>query len=93
MAAQRIARLVGAGRVTACRDGMDLSSMSATLEFAVLLRDNHSVPGIEVAASTLRLRGVRRDNVQKNTHQRNYGSLVPSHLPKLYRPPRGTAKE
>ena len=59
--------------------------MAATLEFAVLLRDNHRVPGMEDVSSTLRLRGVRRDNIQKNTYQRRYVTLTRQHLPKLYR--------
>ena len=92
LAAERCARIVGGGRVTACRDGLDLSSMAATLEFAVLLRDNHRVPGMEDVSSTLRLRGVRRDNIQKNTYQRRYVTLTRQHLPKLYRPPKGTSQ-
>ena len=92
LAAERCARLVGGGRVTACRDGLDLSSMAATLEFSVLLRDNHRVPGMEDVSSTLWLRGVRRDNIQKNTYQRKYVTLTRHHLPKLYRPPKGTSQ-
>ena len=92
LAAERCARIVGGGRITACRDGLDLSSMATTLEFAVLLRDNHRVPGMEDVSSTLRLRGVRRDNIQKNTYQRKYMALTRHHLPKLYRPPRGTCQ-
>ena len=87
----RVARLVGAGRVTTCKDGMDLSSLSATLEFAHLLRDNHQIQHVEDTADTLRMRGVRRANVQKNTYQRNYTTVVREHLAQPYKPPRGTS--
>ena len=86
----RVARLVGAGRVTTCKDGMDLTSMAITLEFSNLLRDNHRIQNVEDSAHTLRLRGVRRDNVQKNTYQRQYATLVGENLSPLYKPPRGT---
>ena len=90
LALNRVARLLGAGRVTTCKDGMDLTSMATTLEFATLLRDNHRVQGAEEVATMLRLRGVRRDNVQKNTYQRNYTTLLRENLAKPYRPPKGT---
>jgi hypothetical protein len=87
----RVARLVGAGRVTTCKDGMDLTSMSATLEFAHLLRDNHQIQHVEDTADTLRMRGVRRANVHKNTYQRNYATVFREKLAQPYKPPRGTS--
>jgi len=90
LAVNRAARLVGAGRVTTCKDGMDLTSMATTLEFATLLRDNHKVPGVEDVATTFRLRGVRLDNILKNTFQRQFTTLVRENLSKKYQPPRGS---
>ena len=90
LAVNRAARLVGAGRVTTCKDGMDLTSMATTLEFVTLLRDNHKVPGVEDVATTFRLRGVRLDNILKNTFQRQFTTLVRENLSKKYQPPRGS---
>jgi hypothetical protein len=83
----RVARLVGGGRVILCKDGLDLTSMASTLEFAHLLRENHQVQNIENITTSLRMRGVRLDNVQKNTYNRIYSTILRENLAQPYKPP------
>ncbi|TDH68448.1 hypothetical protein CCR75_005832 [Bremia lactucae] len=89
-----LCRLLGAGRVTACKSAKDRTSMSVTLEQVRLLSSNHGLPEEFVVrtVSTMRSNGVRLENVLKNTGKRQYAfnSLQRSLLPDEYKCPEGT---
>ena len=86
LVSERITRLVGGSRVTCCANGKDLSVMAATLEMAVLLRDNHRLNEVENIANVLRASGVQLTNLRQNTFASLY-KVPRTNLPRLYRPP------
>lgn len=87
-------RLLGGGRVTFCKSGKDRTSMSVTLEATRLLCRNHGMDASSSSAVTnmMRLHGVRRSNVYKNTDAFSYAfnNLQVRSLPAPYRPPAGS---
>eukprot|EP00736_Rhodelphis_marinus_P010534 Rmarinus@m.11854 len=92
---ERLARVVNGGRLTSCKSAKDRTSMAVTLEFATTLKEWHNLrdSAFMPTMDMMRSRGVRRDNVEKNTGLRKYAFnvLQDKFLPKLFRPPRGTA--
>ena len=69
--------------------GFNSTNMSKILKCAG--NDDIITLKAEDTADTLRMRGVRRANVQKNTYQRNYTTVLREHLAQPYKPPRGTS--
>ncbi|KAF0692015.1 Aste57867_16857 [Aphanomyces stellatus] len=92
--AGQITRLVGGARVTCCKDGINRTAMSVTLEHGWLLGHLHHVgaPAVRRAVATMRSEGVCLDIVEKNTGMREYSftGLQRSMLPEAYRCPEGT---
>ena len=94
-AAAALTRLLSGGRLTMCKSGKDRTSMSVTLEHGRLLRERGLAPAlVSDAVQVMRRRGVRRENVRRNTGKRLYAFnwLQQSMLPEAYRPPEGSAK-
>lgn len=67
-------RALDGARVVCCKSAKDRTSMSITWEQACLLREHHGLPADSVASvsDVMRLRGVRRGNVLKNTGKPYY---------------------
>ena len=88
----KLTRRLNGGRLTSCKSAKDRTSMSATLEFATLLQEKHSLPEIKDILRVMRIQGVRMENSFKNTQKRKYAfnALQVMSLPKEYRPPKGT---
>eukprot|EP00736_Rhodelphis_marinus_P011338 Rmarinus@m.11031 len=96
--AEDLALAVGGGTVHFCRSGKDRTSMGVTLEMARILARGHGIGDFDSVPfkhilHALRRRGVRRDNIFKNTGEFSYGfNPFQTHfLPRYYRPPKGTA--
>lgn len=90
----RISRELRGGRATVCSEGCGRTSMSVTLEQAILLRLKHGLhdEAFYDVLRTIRTCGIQRTNVSKNTGSRMYklSSLQRALLPSLLRPPMGT---
>ena len=82
------------GRCVSCKSAKDRTSMAVTLESTRAMVATGHLPAAQQAWITkvLRVCGVRRDNVEKNTGSPQYAFNVfqTSTLPKEYRPPKGT---
>ena len=86
-----VVRSLSGSRVVCCKSAKDRTSMSVTLEQTRQLVEEHGLNEREVniALNLMRLEGVRRMNVMKNTGQFAYAfnKLQRSMLPGLFRPP------
>jgi len=82
---------IGAGRIVSCKSAKDRTAMSVTWEQACSLYEKFGVSRQEMtlALRLMRLEGVRRRNVEKNTGQSHYAfnKLQRSMLPIELRPP------
>eukprot|EP00939_MAST-03C_sp_MAST-3C-sp1_P001091 g1091.t1 len=94
LSAQITRELRGARAVT-CADGANRAAMSVTLDQAICLRRKHDMADalFYPFLRTVRLSGVRRKNMVKNTGSARYNftSAQRAFLPRLLRPPDGSA--
>jgi inositol polyphosphate-4-phosphatase len=89
-----LTRLLRGGRLTSCKSAKDRTSMSVTLEQAQAMDvECGGLRDAQDATRTLRIRGARRQNVERNIGARRYAfnAIQRKALPKAYRPPDGTA--
>ncbi|RHZ18790.1 hypothetical protein DYB31_005644 [Aphanomyces astaci] len=95
MATSEFCRRLGGGRATCCKSGKDRTAMSVTLEQARLLVQDFKALNLKHVIETMRLCGVRRDNVFKNiqSHTYAFNELQRKLLPECYKPPVGTYKK
>ncbi|RHY28136.1 hypothetical protein DYB32_006209 [Aphanomyces invadans] len=95
MTTSEFCRRLGGGRATCCKSGKDRTAMSVTLEQARLLVQEAKALNLKHMIETMRLCGVRRDNVFKNiqTHTYAFNELQRKLLPECYKPPVGTYKK
>jgi hypothetical protein len=89
--ARSIARRMAAGRVVCCKSAKDRTSMSVTWEQSQLLQEEHKfeAENAHSAIQLMRLEGVRRCNVLKNTAKTAYAfnQFQRRLLPTVFRPP------
>ena len=88
-----LTRLLRGGRLTSCKSAKDRTSMSVTLEQAQAMDvECGGLRDVQDATRTLRIRGARRQNVERNIGARRYAfnAIQRKALPKAYRPPDGT---
>ncbi|KAF0694105.1 Aste57867_14991 [Aphanomyces stellatus] len=95
MTTSEFCRLLGGGRATCCKSGKDRTAMSVTLEQARILATEAKAVNVKHMIETMRLCGVRRENVFKNIQSYTYAfnELQRKLLPECYKPPVGTYKK
>ncbi|KAF6777778.1 Type I inositol 3 4-bisphosphate 4-phosphatase [Paragonimus kellicotti] len=92
--ASEITHAFGGLRFTSCKSAKDRTSMSVTLEQIRWLKNAEGLheSNFQSALQCLRRKGLRMDNVFKNTHCRKYAfnRVQLLYFPRAYRPPVGT---
>lgn len=83
---------VYAGRTICCKSGKDRTAMAITLELSKRLVEELRVKQGKHLCDAMRLRGVRRQNVEWNTGKNKYAfnAFQVKYLPDCYRPPTGS---
>ncbi|KAA3681630.1 inositol polyphosphate-4-phosphatase [Paragonimus westermani] len=92
--ASEITQAFGGLRLTSCKSAKDRTSMSVTLEQIRWLKNAEGLheSNFQSALQCLRRKGLRMDNVFKNTHCQKYAfnRFQLLYFPRAYRPPIGT---